>query len=151
MLILTLLLMVFSVIGVEYFGGVLYRCVYANDIYSTIPAHEVRNSTECLARGDAEWRNPSWNFDNVFSASVALFYVLVNASWLEIAESTFDITGVDKIPEQDSNLGSWVYFLIFHLIFSFFMLNLFIGVLSSAFGEKSGKGRTSCVALMMPR
>jgi hypothetical protein len=143
MLILTLLLLVFSVIGVEYFAGGLYRCVYVNDIYSTVPSDEVQNATECLARDDTEWRNPSWNFDNVFSALVALFYVLVNAGWLEIAESTFDITGVDKVPAQDSNLGSWVYFLIFHLIFSFFMLNLFIGVLSSAFGEKSGSNLTT--------
>ena len=143
MLILTLLLLVFSVIGVEYFGGRLYRCVYENDIYSTVPAHEVQNATDCLARDDTQWRNPSWNFDNVFSALVALFYALVNAGWLEIAESTFDITEVNKVPARDSSMGSWVFFLGFHLVFSFFMLNLFIGVLSSAFGEKSGSNLTT--------
>ena len=143
MLILTLLLLVFSVIGVEYFGGRLYRCVYEIDIYSTVPTHEVQNATDCLARNDTQWINPSWNFDNVFSALVALFYALVNAGWLEIAESTFDITEVNKVPARDSSMGSWVFFLSFHLVFSFFMLNLFIGVLSSAFGEKSGSNLTT--------
>jgi hypothetical protein len=138
MCLLSILLAVFGIVGVEYFGGRLYRCVYADDLYNVVPLEEVHNRTQCEARDDALWRNPAWDFDNIFSAGVTLFYICINSSWLEIMESTLDITEIDEAPVQNSSPHFWLYFCAFHVTFSFFMLNLFIGVLSSAFSAQSG-------------
>lgn len=143
MVLLALFWAIFGIIGVEYFGGGLYRCVYKDDIYMTVPVSEVHNITQCLSRNDTVWANPPWNFDNIFSSFVTLFYLCINAGWLEIAESTLDITEIGSVPVPNQNPFAWIYFLAFHMIFSFFLLNLFIGVLSSAFAEKNGTNLTT--------
>lgn len=133
---LGILFAVFGIIGVEYFGGRLYRCVYADRIYDQIPG--VANRTECELREDAVWRNPPWNFDNIFYAAAALYYMCINSGWLVIMESTLDITDVDLTPSFNSSEGFWWYYAFFHITFSLFLMNLFIGVLSSAFSTQSG-------------
>ena len=80
----------------------------------------------------------SWDFDTIFSAAVTLFYICINSSWMEIMESTLDITDIDQAPVQGNSPQFWFYFMCVHMCFSFFMLNLFIGVLSSAFSAQSG-------------
>ena len=133
---LTILFSVFGIVGVEYFGGRLYRCVYADSIYSVVPGG--LNRTVCDVNDDYLWENPPWNFDNIFTAGVALYYMCINAGWAEIMESTLDITDVDQAPVFENSAGFWVYYALFHITFSLFLLNLFIGVLSSAFSSQSG-------------
>eukprot|EP01046_Picozoa_sp_COSAG06_P000706 COSAG06_NODE_20_length_33882_cov_18.856969_18_plen_2148_part_00 len=140
---LSILFAVFGIVGVEYFGGRLYRCVYADSTYDRIP--DVANRTECELRDDAVWENPPWDFDNIFSAGAALFYMCINSGWAEIMDSTLDITDVDQSPSLNSSEGFWVYFAFFHITFSLFLLNLFIGVLSSAFSSQSGSNLTTAL------
>ena len=138
---LGILFSVFGIVGVEYFGGRLYRCVYADSIYDLVP--DVANRTECELREDALWQNPPWNFDNILYAAVALYYMCINSGWQDIMESTLDITDVDLTPSLNSSEGFWVYYAFFHVTFSLFLLNLFIGVLSSAFSTQSGSNLTT--------
>ena len=138
---LGILFSVFGIIGVEYFGGRLYRCVYADSIYDQVS--DVANRTECELRKDAVWRNPPWNFDNIFYAAVALYYMCINSGWQDIMESTLDITDVNLTPSLNTSEGFWVYYAFFHVTFSLFLLNLFIGVLSSAFSTQSGSNLTT--------
>jgi len=49
-----------------------------------------------------------------------------------------DITGIDTSPQQDSFTEAQVYYFFFTIVFSTFMLNLFIGVLGNAFSETAG-------------
>ena len=124
LLLLFILYAVFGIIGVEYFGGRLYRCVYANDMYSVVPLSEVVNRTQCVERADTLWQNPPYDFDNILTSSITLFYMCINSGWAEIMEATLDITEVDEQPVLNNSKGFWVYFVFFHIIFSLFMLNI---------------------------
>lgn len=178
---LAILLVMFGVVGVEYFAGKLYRCVHAEaadrcdadwrllnkpltpevplDCYfglmTTSPVEEytyeeVSNRTECEMRrfdcleegaapGDcALWLNPPFSFDNIFHAMMSLFYLATVAGWVDFMEKTMDITGIDTSPQQDSFTEAQVYYFFFTIVFSTFMLNLFIGVLGNAFSETAG-------------
>ena len=143
MFLLLILFAVFGIVGVEYFGGRLYQCVYEDDPYSVVPLEEVSNKTQCLARDGTLWSNPPYNFDNIFSAFVALYYMCINSGWAEIMESTLDISGLDQSPVENASSEFWVYYAFFQLIFGLFLLNLFIGVLSSAFSTQSGSNLTT--------
>ncbi len=111
---------------------------------------EVSNKSECEMRkfdcklegaapGDcALWLNPAFNFDNIAYAMMSLFYLATVAGWVDFMETTMDITGVDQSPLLDSFPESQVYYFFFTIVFSTFMLNLFIGVLGNAFSETAG-------------
>lgn len=58
MCLLSICIAAFGIVGVEYFGGRLFRCVYADDIYSVVPFSEVTNRTQCEGRPDTLWQNP---------------------------------------------------------------------------------------------
>eukprot|EP01048_Picozoa_sp_COSAG05_P035007 COSAG05_NODE_14961_length_382_cov_0.724382_1_plen_126_part_11 len=48
------------------------------------------------------------------------------------------MTEVDQSPQPNQTPAYMAFFLIFHVVFSFFLLNLFIGVLNSSFASQSG-------------
>ena len=46
-----------------------------------------------------------------------------------------DATGIDKQPEREHNFAAYLYFVIFITLGSFFILNLFIGVIIDNFNR----------------
>jgi len=58
-----------------------------------------------------------------------LFVVASLEGWPDIMIATVDATGVDKGPEIEASVVYSVFYMIFILIGSFFLLNFFIGVL----------------------
>lgn len=87
---------------------------------------------------DGLWENPPYHFDNIFAATQTLFYVALVSGWLDIMDATIAITEVDQQPVPGNHPGFATYYVLFHVCFGFFLLNLFIGVLSSAFSTQSG-------------
>ena len=107
MFLLSVLFIAFGVVAVEYFKGMLYRCVdMAGDIF---PPDVVPNRTICEARDDAVWQNPPYNFDDIFQAMKTLFYLAIGGGWLEIME-VVDATGIDLQPQTNTRpLGCILY------------------------------------------
>lgn len=67
--------LIFSIVGVQFFGGKFFRCV---DIHGErLPISIVPNKTECHRLG-YRWINANINFDNVLNGLIALFQVV---SW----------------------------------------------------------------------
>ena len=67
--------LIFSIVGVQFFGGKFFRCV---DIHGErLPISIVPNKTECY-RLDYRWINANINFDHVLNGLIALFQVV---SW----------------------------------------------------------------------
>jgi hypothetical protein len=65
--------LIFSIMGVQSFGGKFYKCVDADGskfLPSVIP-----NKTVCLARGQ-RWVNSYINFDNSLNGFLALLQVV---------------------------------------------------------------------------
>lgn len=68
--------LIFSIMGVNLFGGKFYKCVDARGV--KYDASVVPNKTVCLRRGD-RWINSNVNFDNSGNGFLVLLQVV---SWM---------------------------------------------------------------------
>ena len=84
--------LVFSIMGVQFFAGKFYKCVYADD--TRVPYEIVANKTECLAK-NLTWMNSRINFDNVANSYLALLQVATFKGWTEIMADASDIAEVN--------------------------------------------------------
>ncbi|CAL8301370.1 unnamed protein product [Merluccius merluccius] len=137
--------LIFSIMGVNLFGGKFYYCYNSTSGQTFLP-EEVNNRSECLALAETEpdilWKNMKVNFDNVGMGYLSLLQVATFKGWMDIMYGAVDSRMVDLQPEYESNLYMYLYFVIFIIFGSFFTLNLFIGVIIDNFNQQKSKIRT---------
>ena len=86
-----------------------------------------------------EWENADQHFDNVFNAFEALFITSTLEGWVDIMNNAIDVPNeIGEAPIENNNPWIAVYFLSFTVFTSFFVTNLFIGVLVMKFQESTG-------------
>ncbi|XP_065216673.1 sodium channel protein 60E isoform X2 [Planococcus citri] len=122
--------LIFSIMGVQFFGGKFYKCV--NEEGERLEPEDVENKTQCLEK-NYTWINSKISFDNVGIGYLALFQVATFEGWMEVMQDAVDATGVDKQPQREANIYAYIYFVIFIVCGAFFTLNLFIGVIIDNF------------------
>ena len=69
--------LIFSIMGVQLFGGRFYKCMDHDG--NVLNDSEVYNRSQCEAKFESHnytWNNSAINFDNVFSGYLALFQVV---------------------------------------------------------------------------
>ncbi|XP_078531191.1 sodium channel protein 1 brain-like [Lissotriton helveticus] len=142
MLVCLIFWLIFGIVGVQLFGGKFFACFDKNGI--RLPITIVNNRTDCEANfnNGYSWRNSETGFDNILFAYVSLFQVATFEGWMELMASSSDARGVDLQPDTDSNTYSLLYFVAFIVVGTFFILNLFIGVIIENFNtmrKKTGK------------
>ncbi len=79
--------LVFSIMGVQFFAGKFYKCVYENE--TRVPYEIVANKTQCLSK-NLTWMNSRINFDNVANSYFAL--LVVATGWHELMSDASDIS-----------------------------------------------------------
>jgi uncharacterized membrane protein YqjE len=136
LLVCLLVWVVFSIVGVQFFGAKFGRCVDATG--SLVARDVVANRAACLALGHnasagLAWVNPNVNFDNVGNGFLALFQVATFEGWMEVMESAVDSRGVDQQPQRESTMEAYLFFVLFIVIGSFTTLNLFVGIIIASF------------------
>ena len=127
--------LVFAVLALNLFAGRFYRC--AEEGMDESLTYSLLNRTECLDQGFA-WENPDQHFDDFPKALQALFVTSTLEGWVEIMNHAMDVTEPGLPMVEYSLPGAAVYFVLFVILSSFFITNLFIGVLVSKFQESTG-------------
>lgn len=122
--------LIFSIMGVQFFGGKFFKCV--DDNGDRLSVNIVNNRSDCMLH-NYTWLNSKISFDNVGIAYLALFQVATFEGWMEVMADAVDARGVDLQPEYEANLYAYIYFVIFIVCGAFFTLNLFIGVIIDNF------------------
>ncbi|XP_032676688.1 sodium channel protein 60E isoform X2 [Odontomachus brunneus] len=122
--------LIFSIMGVQFFGGKFFKCV---DEYGELLNISIVNTKEECFSKNYSWENSKITFDHVGIAYLALFQVATFEGWMEVMEDAVDARGVDLQPQREANLYAYLYFVIFIVCGSFFTLNLFIGVIIDNF------------------
>ncbi|XP_075980867.1 na channel protein 60E isoform X4 [Anticarsia gemmatalis] len=122
--------LIFSIMGVQFFGGKFYKCV--DDEGELLPLEIVNDKWECYYN-NFTWVNSKISFDHVGIAYLALFQVATFEGWMEVMADAVDARGVNLQPAREANLYAYIYFVIFIVCGSFFTLNLFIGVIIDNF------------------
>ena len=124
--------MIFGIIGVNYFKGGFFACE------ELILVNKVQEKWECYSMGGT-WRNYYVNFDNVFSSMFALISIASRAGWVEVMQRATETTKIDFSPKRDSSPNYVILFIVFIIIASFFIMNLFVGVIISTFNREKEK------------
>lgn len=147
-----LFFLVFGILGTNFFGGKLGRC---NDDARLCEPTLVSSARPCpselacvgtflTAEGVNEtraWVNPSYaghsefSFDNVAAAMLSLFEVASMELWLDIMYACVDISDPGWAPERDANELAALFFVVFIVISSLFILNLFVSVVVDNFSK----------------
>lgn len=139
-LIAMILFLIFGILSVQLFAGKLFFC-NMDDASSELDGLQgISNGTmiNIVTRQDCEsaeglWDNQNYNYDNLFSALLTLFYVSSLDGWVDVLWYTVDGKAVDLQPEKDYNLAAAMFFVAFLVIANFFILNMFVGIIVDSF------------------
>lgn len=90
---------------------------------------------ECL---DLDWdQTIPQQFDNVAQALLTFFEISTTEAWTSVMYAAVDATDVDMQPIRDANVMIVWFFMLFMLIGSYLVMNLFVGVIIDNFNKVS--------------
>ncbi|XP_077173314.1 voltage-dependent T-type calcium channel subunit alpha-1H isoform X2 [Paroedura picta] len=116
---------IFGILGVQLFKGKFYYCE-GTDI------RNISTKKDCT-HAHYRWVRRKYNFDNLGQALMSLFVLSSKDGWVNIMYDGLDAVGIDQQPSQNHNPWMLLYFISFLLIVSFFVLNMFVGVVVENF------------------
>ncbi|XP_023273227.1 voltage-dependent T-type calcium channel subunit alpha-1H-like [Seriola lalandi dorsalis] len=116
---------VFGILGVQLFKGKFFYC-------DGLDVTNITNKSQCLEAG-YRWDRRKYNFDNLGQALMSLFVLSCKDGWVSIMYDGLDAVGVDQQPIRNNNPWMLLFFISFLLIVSFFVLNMFVGVVVENF------------------
>uniref|UniRef100_A0A672TTN5 Sodium channel protein n=1 Tax=Strigops habroptila TaxID=2489341 RepID=A0A672TTN5_STRHB len=115
--------LLFNIAGVKLLGKKFWKCTLTE-----VNGSLIQNKDNCT-HFNGKWINSDVNFDNVGMGYLALLQVV----------SSIKTCSIDEQPQFEAFLAMYMYFVIFIIFGSFFMLNLFIGVVISNFNQQRKK------------
>ncbi|XP_029946077.1 voltage-dependent T-type calcium channel subunit alpha-1H isoform X2 [Salarias fasciatus] len=116
---------IFGILGVQLFKGKFYHC-------EGLDTKNITNKSDCHL-ANYRWIRRKYNFDNLIQALMSLFVLSCKDGWVNIMYDGLDAVGVDQQPVRNHNPWMLLYFISFLLIVSFFVLNMFVGVVVENF------------------
>ncbi|CAF1520054.1 unnamed protein product [Rotaria magnacalcarata] len=117
---------IFGILGVQLFKGKFYYCEGPS-------ARNITTRQQCETTSDHRWKNQQYNFDNLGQALLTLFVLSSRDGWVQIMYNGIDAVDIDMQPIKNYNEAKLVYFISFLLLVSFFVLNMFVGVVVENF------------------
>ncbi|KRX08852.1 hypothetical protein PPERSA_08956 [Pseudocohnilembus persalinus] len=119
----------FAILGISLLGDRMNYCnVPQNQSYYNI------NYQDCIDMG-YEWKQFDLNYDNIFTALNSLFVISSLEGWPDYMYQAIDSQSYPSGPIENSYTQICIFFIIFILIGSFFLVNLFVGVIFMYFDE----------------
>ncbi|CAN0379712.1 unnamed protein product [Lampetra planeri] len=130
-LLLFFAILMFAIIGMEFYMGKLHSTCYNNVTESweddrLCGVRPCPNNLVC----QSGWIGPNFGitkFDNILFAILTVFQCITMEGWTDLLYYTNDVYG---------SKWNWLYFVPLIIIGSFFMLNLVLGVLSGEFAKE---------------
>jgi len=149
-LVVSVFLFTFAILGASMFRDHLYSCkasgdwdssensIYENEFRYTLDMLDctgnVTNSGGYVAQ--LEWKTAPSNFDNIGNALLTLFELSTMEGWPDIMYPAMDI--VDRKthhPVLNNSRFNAIYFIAFIIVGAFFITNLFVGIIVHKFNK----------------
>lgn len=112
----------------------------ASQLYQSISASENLTSRVVCGLLSAEWgRTIHQSFDNVLLGCQAFFEVTTTEGWMTIMLAGVDATEIDMQPIPNYREGWAFFFVAFILVGTFFVMQLFVGVVIENFNKMKEK------------
>ena len=130
----------FAIYGVNLFNGKMVECNDDN-ISGSLDAcvGEFMSSPynwDVLAPRAAS--NPYYDFDNFGDSLFILFQIVSQEGWTDVQGSAMSITGKGNQPEDFNQAENGLFFVVFNLLGSVFVLTLFVSVFMRNYTEQTG-------------
>jgi voltage-dependent calcium channel len=135
------LLIPFAILGLNLFNGQTESCNDGNFGYN-----ELSNCVGEYQSSPFNWTvlaprkvsNPFYNFDNFGNSLFILFQIVSQEGWTDVLWSAMSMTGKGIQPKDFAAQGNAVFFIIFNLLGSVFVLTLFVSVFMRNHTEQTG-------------
>ncbi|KAH6688201.1 calcium-channel protein cch1 [Verticillium dahliae] len=138
------LLIPFAVYGLNLFNGLMISCNDDNDgaIVRLVDCFGEFNSTPF----NDEWpmlaprvaSNDYFNFDNFGNSIFILFSILSQEGWVDVSFAAQAVTGPGLQPQSLASQGNAMFFIVYNLLGTVFVLTLFIAVFMRNYTEQTG-------------
>ncbi|KAI5862713.1 Ion transport protein-domain-containing protein [Durotheca rogersii] len=135
------LLIPFAIYAVNLFHGQFLQC---ND-------GDLTSLVDCFGEYESSPSNPDWpllaprvasnpyfNFDDFASSLFILFQIVSQEGWTDVSFAAQAITGRGSQPEDMAAQGNAMFFVVFNLLATVFVLTLFISVFMRNYTEQTG-------------
>lgn len=132
LLVCSLFILIFAIMGVNFFKGTFYSCQDSPTADTPIDMETIITYDDCMAAG-GEWVNKEANFDSTLMAMLTLFIMMTTEGWVDVMNDGVDGVGIMKQPKQNANIGLVIFFVAFMIVGSQFIINLFVGVVIDNF------------------
>lgn len=121
--VLTIIWVVFAILGVSMFGGKFRSC----------EGLATSSELECEYYG-AQWKD-AFNFDNVAEAMMSLYVIGTGDNWPDFMYRAIGDKNKGQLIGQDAEPVAAAYFVVYVMLTTFFLMNLFIGLLIDKYQE----------------
>ncbi|KAG2787764.1 Sodium channel protein [Phytophthora cactorum] len=103
--------------------------------FPTTTGSDLTSEYVCECWG-ADWEHilPQ-NFNNVGSAMLTFFEISTTEGWADVMMAAIDSNGIGMQPIRDNNMIWALFFVLFIMVGSFFVVNLFVGVIIDNFNR----------------
>jgi len=141
-LVVMLCFLVFAIVGTTFFSGLFFWCKGDGDLekYSLNRVDCIGTWNDGGVEVEREWVQFPHHFDSVPQGMTTLFEIASLEMWPEIMAVARDVTSVDMHPVLDNAFAYSFFFVLFIFIGSFFVINLFVGVVINKFGQVKAEG-----------
>ncbi|KAI1436294.1 ion transporter [Xylaria sp. CBS 124048] len=135
------LLIPFAIYALNLFSGQLLSCNDGSvtqllDCFGEYESSPSNQAWPLLAPRVAS--NPYYSFDDFASSLFILFQIVSQEGWVDVSFSVQSITGPGLQPQNMASRGNAVFFVVFNLLGTVFVLTLFISVFMRNYTEQTG-------------
>ena len=125
-----LFMLIFSVVGMELFGGKFFYCSDQTKMTEAdctgYSIDEVDSLGHPISFSANEWLQHDFHFDNFQNAFLSLYVFSTGASWPDGLWNSIETTKVDRGPVKYSRMDYAIFYVVFIIVFPFFFVNVFI-------------------------
>ncbi|KAK2609041.1 calcium channel protein [Conoideocrella luteorostrata] len=136
------LLIPFAIYGLNLFSGLMVTCndssnmEILNACFGEYNSSPFNKNWPMLAPRVAS--NPYFNFDDFGSSLFTLFQIVSQEGWTDVSFAAQAIVGPGMQPQDLSAQGNALFFVVFNLMATVFVLTLFISVFMRNYTEQTG-------------
>ena len=139
LLVNSIALIVFGVIGVTSFKGQLHHCndpaINFKEDCVGVFNEVIGNLTNALHTEERarDWKNNRINFDNFAHSFFALIELATGEGWRGLMYKVIDATGTDSVPRVNAHPERAIFFVIFLMLGHFVLAGILLGTLVNSF------------------
>ncbi|EGR30825.1 hypothetical protein IMG5_122970 [Ichthyophthirius multifiliis] len=132
LIVIILIWLMFAILSISLIGNRMSYCQGLNEFYGV---NQQQCLQTCAQRTDCRWSTYDTNFDNIISSMTTLYIISSLENWPGIMFQAIDSNLPEIGPVKDNYQIIQYFFVSFILVGSFFLVNLFVGVIFLNFNK----------------